>query len=238
MDDDFNASFTLASAPEPPPTPVDDLSVPADPDPLGTIVILRLGPPTLTSPGTIYYLTTRTPHTDVFTFHGPVKKFSHFHELLNRLVSSSPAGIDKLNSLLEDESSVFALRGFTNFVIPLERGGYTLVTMLRENNQRVRNVLPAPVYVVVAYGPMLHDCLSSQTVASGRPKGVAETGRVLGSFVRVEAAKEMARLEMANMLEGRSGVSVVENADGVRGFTVLGMDAERVWEVRVCYDGD
>ncbi|KAJ4332714.1 hypothetical protein N0V95_009602, partial [Ascochyta clinopodiicola] len=112
---------------------------------------LRPLPSTSTS---VLYLTTTTPHTDTFTIHGPVPKFTHLLPLIRDLTSSSPSAIDKLDALShttpdawgeQTPDPAFEEDGFRTFVIEGQRATYTVLHVLREENAAVREALPAPV---------------------------------------------------------------------------------------------
>jgi hypothetical protein len=225
----FSADGDEDVAPPPPPPPAfptDDFDVPAR-----------------TAPYTIFYLTIRTPHTDTFTIHGPEQNFAALIPAIQSASSSSPAAIDKLRILRSDKEFNFDGLGFTRFVVPLERGAYTLLEVVREVSPSVFELLPGPVYTVTAHGPLEHDMGGMlRTVASGRSRGLATKSRIVGTWVDIETARDKARETMNEMLkdETASGQKITRSEKmepgGRRRWVLLGMSAKYVWEVKVRFD--
>ncbi|KAF2786524.1 hypothetical protein K505DRAFT_422377 [Melanomma pulvis-pyrius CBS 109.77] len=194
--------------------------------------------PNPTSPYTIHHLTITTPHTDTFTTHGPTRTFAALLPTILTAITSanSPSALKKLAALSATPS--FADRGFTTFVIDLERGAHIALRIERHVDAPVFHCLPAPVYVVTARGPLRHDMGSGQrTVASGRARGVARTSRVVGTWVDGVGARRAARAAMEELVRGVQGVMRSEGGEG-RSCILLGMNVESVWEVCVRYDDD
>ncbi|KAH7384322.1 hypothetical protein DE146DRAFT_770089 [Phaeosphaeria sp. MPI-PUGE-AT-0046c] len=195
-------------------------------------------------PHTIFYLAITTPHTDTYVLHGPVTSFSHLLPTIKSTVSDSPSAIDKLDALSSTTdvwgaptpNKAFSERGFTTFVVNGQRGTFTLLEVLREENKPVFDTLLAPVYTVSAHGPLAHtpDYL-------GRV-GVAETSKLVGSFVRRDEAKEAAGKAMEELVKGEVGVKRSEHWGrersglGVGGGVLMAMNGEGRWEVRVAYE--
>ncbi|KAH7139089.1 hypothetical protein B0J11DRAFT_35236 [Dendryphion nanum] len=197
-------------------------------------------PPATNPPATIFYLTSKTPHIDSFSFYGPTSTFAALLPQIHSLTTSSPHAIRKLHLLRSSPTLHFDTLGFTDLIIKRERGSYTHLHIIREVNPPVFYLLPGPVYTVSAHGPLRHDMGTAlRTVMGGRPGGWAENSRVVGSFVDVEPAKERAREVLGEMLEGELGVMVSEaDEKGGKGRWVFwGMDATRLWEVRIRYEG-
>lgn len=190
---------------------------------------------------TIHHLTITTPHTDTFTIHGPTRTFAPLLPTITTTIShsNSPRALKKLSTL--SETSEFQEKGFTTFVIDLERGGYTVLRIVRSLNIPVFDCLPAPVYVVTAHGPLLHDMGTGvRTVASGKPKGVAATSQLIGSWVDVGGARKAAKEAMDELVRGELGVMRLERGEEgeKRRWILMGMNAKAVWEVCVRYDDD
>ncbi|KAF2659707.1 hypothetical protein K491DRAFT_675436 [Lophiostoma macrostomum CBS 122681] len=208
--------------PPPPPFPTDDFDVPAR-----------------TLPNTIFYLTASTPHTDTFTIHGPSPTFAALLPAIQTASSSSPAAIEKLRILRADADFDFDGLGFTRFVVPLERGAFTLLQVVREVSEPVHEMLPGPVYTVTAHGPLEHDMGGMlRTVASGRSRGLATRSWIVGTWVDVETARDRARETMDGMLreESAGGQRITRSErmepGGRRRWILLGMSARFVWEVK------
>lgn len=193
----------------------------------------------LFQPYVIQYLTIETPHTDTFVVHGPHRTFAALIPAIRFAVSGSPSAILKLTTLSKKPG--FENTGFTTFVIDLERRGYTVLHVVREVNVPVFDTLPAPVYVVTAHGPVYHDLGTGvRTVASGKPKGIAATSKVIGIWVTVDQAREAAKHQMDMLVHGEEGIMRMERGEmgGNGRWILMGMSNEAVWEVSVRYDDD
>jgi hypothetical protein len=199
--------------------PADDFSTP----PVGT--------------HTIFYLATIAPHTDTYTIYGPVTSFQHLLPKINEVVSNSPSAIDKLDALatIEDvwgetePNHDFAERGFKTFVVDGQRGVYTVLKVLREENAAVFEELPSPVYTVTTHGPLTHE-----------NKGQVKTTRLVGSFVDRKEAKKVAGFEMETLVEDEEGVKRSEDwgKKGRGGGVLMAMNGEARWEVKVAYEDE
>ena len=190
-------------------------------------------------PYVIHFLTIETPHTDTFTVHGPHHKFAALVPAIQIAVAGSPSAIFKLSTLQKKPD--FERTGFTTFVIDLERQGYTVLRVVREVNVPVFDTLPAPVYVVTAYGPVFHDMGTGlRTVASGKPKGLAATSRLVGTWTTIDQARTAARQQMNRLVYGQEGVMRIEKGEiGGKGrWVLMGMNSKAVWEVIVSYDDE
>ncbi|KAH3950920.1 hypothetical protein HBH70_098130 [Parastagonospora nodorum] len=183
---------------------------------------------------TLFYLAIIAPHTDTYEIHGPATSFSHLLPRLEDVVSNSPRAIDKLEAIrnIEDvwgdkETNLeFAERGFGTFVVEGQRGIYTVLKILREENRRVREELPAPVYVVSAHGPLVNEV------------GYVATTRLVGAFVGQRDAKGAAVRAMDEMVQGRkvSKRSEYWGKESKGGGMLMAMGAARRWEVRIAYE--
>ncbi|KAF2705851.1 hypothetical protein K504DRAFT_341642, partial [Pleomassaria siparia CBS 279.74] len=201
--------------------PVDDITVPKTP--LHTVL----------------YLTVTTPHLDDFAVYGPYRTFAALMPHIETTVSASPSAYVKLSALSADPS--FKKNGFTTFTIDLERGAYTVLRILRETNEAAYNILPAPVHLVSAAGPLYYDMGTAlRTVASGRPKGVAKTSRLVGSYIDVVSAQTAAKQAMDELVKDAKGVVRTEQSEpgGKRRWVLLGMNDKAVWKVMVEYDDE
>jgi hypothetical protein len=135
-------------------------------------------------PGTIYYLTITTPHSDVWTYHGPASTFAALLPLITREIYPYPTALCKWkklirkcekedqedvwvddgwhNLVLQEKGPTFGERGFTTFVVEHEQGGYdiageyTILNIVREINGNVHSVLPGPVFTLTSHGPLHH----------------------------------------------------------------------------------
>lgn len=222
-------------APAPPPhhpalpTSVRDKNLPAD----------DFDVPAQDPKHTIYYLTIATPHTDTFVVRGPEPSFKILIPSVLSAASNSPTTCQKLETLRKDKAFRFDELGFSIFVIELERGAYSILTIVREVNEKVHDVLPCPVYVVTTHGPLEHDMGGYiRTVASGRPRGMASLSRLVGSWVDVRDARAAAKTAMDELVRGQTGVMRIEKheAGGKKRHVFLAMSARYVWEVRVAYE--
>lgn len=186
------------------------------------------------SPHTLFYLAIIAPHTDTHDIYGPVTTFSHLLSRIEDIVSNSPRAIDKLEAIrnIEDvwgdkeENVEFSERGFGTFVVEGQRGVYTVLKILREENKAVREELPAPVYVVTAHGPLANDT------------GYVATTRLVGSFVGQKEAKKAAVEAMDAMVLGKkvSKRSEYWGKESKGGGMLMAMGAARRWEVRIAYE--
>ena len=201
--------------------------------------------PNSMSKHTIFYLTVSTSHTDEFTIHGPERYFSKLMPHIKKACSSSPPAIAKLESLRKMKDLEFDTYGFNTFIIELERGAYSRLQVIREVNKPIYDILPGPHYIVTAHGPLTHNIGSAfHTIKSGKPRGMATTSRVIGSFLEAEEARDAARTEMDRLLvEGQhmGGGQVMKDEKhetGKRGWVCLAMNSKATWEVRVRYEAD
>ncbi|KAF2676020.1 hypothetical protein K458DRAFT_469767 [Lentithecium fluviatile CBS 122367] len=182
-------------------------------------------------PGTIFYLTITTPHTDSWTYHGPVSTFAALLPLVEDAVSAHPAAKRKWkkivrqaeerdkkdvwdhdawdNFVLREKGSPFKERGFTTFVFAHQKAGfevegeYTVLSVQREINPAAYEVLPAPVFTLTSHGPMHHDMGSSlEAVHSGLPKGRTATSTICGSYASSVEAQMAARGAMEDLVRG------------------------------------
>ncbi|KAF2190287.1 hypothetical protein K469DRAFT_560781, partial [Zopfia rhizophila CBS 207.26] len=96
--------------------------------------------------------------------------------------------------------------GFASFAVPLERGTYSVLKIVREVKTPVCDVIPALVYTVSSSSPLLHDMMSKRTVGSGSPMGVAATSRIIGSWVEVNGAGKAASATMDELAKGEMNV--------------------------------
>lgn len=113
--------------------------------------------------------------------------------------------------------------------------------MIREVNVPVFDTLPAPVYVVTAYGTVFHDMGTGlRTVASGKPKGVAATSRIVGTWVTVEKARVAAKQQLDMSVYEEEGIMRMEKGElGGKGrWVLMGMNSKAVWNVSVKYDDE
>ncbi|KAF1846939.1 uncharacterized protein K460DRAFT_352135 [Cucurbitaria berberidis CBS 394.84] len=203
-------------------------------------------PPPCT-PDTIFYLATIAPHTDSYLLQGPVKKFAHLLPQIQDIVSNSPSAIDKLASLQEMEEDIwgeveknaqFEQDGFERFVVEGQRGVYTVLEVLRERNEEVKNVLPAAIYTVIAAGPLTTPSSYTSAAVAGTPSGYAAMTRLVGSFVDRGAAQTAARHIMLQLVDGVAGVTRTETwgAGGKGGGLLMAMCPGKMWEVKVVYE--
>jgi hypothetical protein len=198
------------------------------------------------SPNTIFYLLIIVPHTDTYTLHGPVTSFSYLVPKIKSIVSNSPKAIDKLDALrsIEDvwgdtePNHEYAERGFGTFIVEGQRGVYTVLQVLREENAAVYAELPSPVYTVTRHGPLIHSVTSaSSTTIAKKAKGYVNTSKFVGTFVERKDAKSAAQEAMKEMTEGVEGLKFTENWHEGKGAGVLmAMSPSLVWEVRVGYE--
>ncbi|KAI8932113.1 hypothetical protein NX059_010998 [Plenodomus lindquistii] len=208
-------------------------------------------------PHSIFYLSTIRPHTDSHTITGPVRSFAHLLPEIMRIISNSPPAIDKLEALRETKDAwgdtfevneTFDTNGFSIFVVEGQRGIYTVLQVHQRVDEAVFEHLPAPVYTVIASGPLAHtaravalasDRRSAGKNVMGKPLGYAATSRLVGSYIERDEAKSVAQGAMQEFLEGQVGVRVTENWDkGGRGTGMLMAMGTRgeMWEVKVVYE--
>ena len=207
--------------------------------------------PLAATPSSVFYLAIITPHTDTYTIHGPVSAFSQLLPKIEELASDSPSALDKLEALQYSAPDVwgesvkneaFEREGFTTFVIEGQRGTYTVLEVLREQNKKVRDVLPAPVYTVTRHGPLVHTF--SGVGAKARldvAKGVAATSALVGSYVERKDAMTAAKITMDMLLAGEDEEKVSRIEDWEKkggGGVLLAMGNQKRWEVRVQYDDE
>jgi hypothetical protein len=196
---------------------------------------------------TIFYLAVIAPHTDSYTLHGPVKDFPHLLPKIEQLVSNSPSAIDKLENLrnIEDvwgdveENVDFQERGFQTFVIEGQRGIYTVLKILREENMDAFYELPSPVYTVTSHGPLVHAITSAGgTSFNTGAKGYAATSKLVGTRVDRKDAKKAAHKAMRELTEGHLDVKITENweAGGKGAGVLMAMSTLETWEVKAAYE--
>ena len=232
-------------------------------------------------PGTIFYLTTTSPQANTWTYHGPVSAFASLIPMIEETISPAPSAALKWQDLVRDSEETeqeeewiddgwgnfvlrekgptFKDRGFTTFVFEHELDGfpipgeYTVLSIIRQVNSEVLSLLPGPLFTVSSHGPLHHDMGTSiKTIHSGRPKGLAATSLIVGSYTTAAAAKIAAHRVMDHMLKDEAGVRRTEDWEdlgtgkgkhvgkkrGVGRGLLLAMDAKKVWEVRVEYESD
>lgn len=196
----------------------------------------------------VLYLAIIRPHTDEYEIHGPASCFSHLLPKISDLCSDSPSALDKLESLQYTVPDVwgdqtlnpaFQKQGFTTFVIEGQRDTYTVLEILREENEKVREVLPAPVYTVTRHGPLVHTYSGVGDKAKlQKAEGVAATSTLVGGYVERKDAQLAARMAM-DALIGQEKVSRIEDwGKGEGGGVLLAMGLGMRWEVRVQYDDE
>ncbi len=195
----------------------------------------------------VFYLAVITPHTDKYEVHGPVPSFAHLLPTIEDIVSDSPSAIDKLDALQYTALDVwgeqtkidkFKDEGFHTLVVDGQRGTYTVLEVLREENKTVREALPAPVYVVTRHGPLFHPSAKVGTaVKLGNAKGDAATSTLVGSFVDRADAQTAANKAMDAMVAGLA-VSRIEDWGKEGGGVLLAMGGQYRWEVRIAYDDE
>lgn len=196
----------------------------------------------------VLYLAVITPHTDRYEIHGPAPSFAHLLPKIKDLCSDSPSALDKLEALQYTpadvwgervENAKFADEGFTKFVVEGQRGTYTVLEILREENADVRGVLPASVYTVTRHGPLVYTYTGlGMKTKIGVAKGVAATSTLVGSFVERKEAQAAARTTMDSLV-GKEKVSRIEHWGADEGGGVLlAMGVGERWEVRVQYEDD
>ncbi|KAF1949661.1 hypothetical protein CC80DRAFT_555132 [Byssothecium circinans] len=241
------ANKPTAPTPSPPPTPVT----------VKYLLNLRddFTSPSLL-PHTIYYLTVTTPSTDSWHYHGPVATFAALIPYIEHAIhqSASKAALTKWKALLhrdrtrastwqQNEWGHFVLpergpsiteTGITRLVIPAqgfqkEEGVETVLEVVREVNEEVVEVLPAPVYTVSHHGLIPTDLQSipgkqyrlSLAAKSGlsthTPAPMATTSsllRPLASFVSTASAKAAARAAMQSLMRDHASVMTSEDWGG------------------------
>jgi hypothetical protein len=189
------------------------------------------------APNTIFYLATIAPHTDTYSIYGPAIAFQHLLPKINEVVSNSPLAIDKLDALSTikdvwgetEPNHDFLERGFKTFIVDGQRGVYTVLKVLREENAVVFGELPSPMYTVTTHGPLTHD-----------NKGYVKTTKLVGSFVDRREAKKVAEFEMETLLEDEEGVKRSEDwgKKGRGGGVLMAMNGEARWEVKATYEDE
>jgi hypothetical protein len=190
------------------------------------------------TPFTIFYLAIIKPHTDTYEILGPCTSFSHLLPKISEIVSNSPKAIDKLEAIRfisdvwgdKEANEEFAERGFGTFVVDGQRGVYTVLKVLREENKEVRDELPSPVYTITTHGPLTH---------KGN-KGLVATTKLLGSFVNQAEAKGAAGKAMRDLVRGEKGLKESEDwgKESKGGGLLMAMNAEHRWEVVVRYEDE
>ncbi|KAL1646226.1 hypothetical protein SLS61_007891 [Didymella pomorum] len=138
----------------------------------------------------------------------------------------------------------FEKEGFTTFVIEGQHGTYTVLEVLREENDKVREVLPAPVYTVSRHGPLVHRYSGVGGKAKlQKAEGIATTSTLIGSYVERKDAQLAARMTMDMLVgEEEEEVSRIEDwgkagKDG-NGGVLIAMGLAKRWEVNVQYDDE
>ncbi|KAF2632910.1 hypothetical protein BU25DRAFT_470947 [Macroventuria anomochaeta] len=201
------------------------------------------------SPSSVLYLAVITPHKDKYEIHGPVSSFDQMLPKIEEIASDSPSALDKLEALQysapdvwgeQEKNTDFEKEGFTTFVVDGQRGTYTVLEILREQNPKVRETLPAPVYTVTRHGPLIHT-FSGVGVKTkvDVAKGVAATSTLVGSFVERKDAKTAAKVTMDMLVGGEGMVSRTEDwGKGEGGGVLLAMGRGKRWEVRVQYEDE
>ena len=205
--------------------------------------------PLTLSPSSVLYLAITTPHLDRYEIHSPTTSFSHLLPKIVELASDSPSALDKLEALQysapdvwgeREKNPTFEKDGFTTFVIEGQRDTYTVLEVLREQNPRVREVLPAPVYIVTRHGPLVHTFSGvGFKMKVGVAKGVAATSTLVGSFVERRDAQTAARIAMDLLVGSEEMVSRIEEwGKDEGGGVLLAMGCGKRWEVRVQYEDE
>lgn len=196
----------------------------------------------------VLYLAVITPHTDKYEVHGPASCFSRLLPKISEICSDSPCALDKLEALQYSAPDVwgerepkpaFSKTGFTTFVVEGQRGTYTVLEILREQNVKVRQVLPAPVYTITRHGPLVHTFSGvGMKTKLDVAKGVVATSTLVGSFVERKDAMMAAKIAM-DRLVGEEKVSRIEDwGKGGGGGVLLAMGIGKRWEVRVQYEDE
>lgn len=205
--------------------------------------------PLQTSASSLLYLAVTTPHTDSYEIHGPVASFDQLLTKIEEIASDSPSALDKLETLQytapdvwgeQEKNPNFERDGFTTFVVDGQRGTYTVLEILHEQNPKVREVLPAPIYTVTRHGPLIHTFSGvGLKTKLDIAKGVAATSTLVGSFVERKDAVAAAKITMDRLVAGEAMVSMTEDwGKGGGGGVLLAMGSGKRWEVRVKYEDE
>lgn len=209
--------------------------------------ILQAPPP---APNTTWYLAIIRPHTDSHEMIGPMKVFSHLMPKITYIISNSPSAIDKLDALQRqenvwgewEENAEFPVNGFEIMVVEGQRGIYTVLKVIRKIEKEVFDNLPAPVYTVIATGPLVHPPTPVWFKGNTPPKpvGFAATTRLVGSFINRDTAKAAAQSAMAALTSGQTRFQMSENWEkgGKGGGLLMTMSVGQLWEVRAVYEDE
>ena len=227
------APSSLPSQPLPYVKPADDLS-----------------PHTVTA-DTVFYLAVTAPHTDKYEVHGPASFFGALVPTIIDVASSSPPGLYKIEHLAEVddefgnrvENEAFTDCGFHTMVLEGQRGAYTVLEVITEENAEVKALLPVPVYTVTRHGPLVNTFSLVNTFTGeggkqnvGAAKGVAATSAIVSCFAEKKAALEAAKNAMDRLVEGVEGVNRSEAVgQGPEGGVLMAAKSGVMWEVRVKY---
>jgi hypothetical protein len=208
-------------------------------------------------PNTVFYLAVIKPHTDTHEIHGPAKKFLYLLPKIEAIVSNSPNAIDKLDELKQTEdvwgerekNEEFFVSGFECFVVEGQRGVFTVLKIIREVDKEIYEALPAPVYTLIASGPLKHAPVSSKSKGKSlmtgdfepaKPKGYALTTQLHGSYVERGAVQKAAKDVITDLVLNEKGIKVTEKWDkGTKGGGLLmAMSPSAMWEVKVVYEDE
>lgn len=200
--------------------------------------------------GALFYLAIILPHTDAHTIIGPATAFKHLLPKIINVISNSPRAIEKFESISEIEdlwgesepNEEFYKNGFETFVVEGQHDVYTVLKIYREEDKEdVCEVLPAPIYTVVAAGPLVQPTTTKSgsfiPIATGKPFGYAETKRLVATFVESEPAMHAAEEAMQEMVKDlKVNRTVAWEQGGKKGGILMAMSAGMLWEVRVLYE--
>jgi hypothetical protein len=174
------------------------------------------------------------PDTVFYEIFGPETTFAALLPKVIDIVSNSPKAIDKLDAIRDitdvwgdsEPNLEFAEMGFKTFVVEGQRGIYTVLEILREENKTVKEELPSPVYVITSHGPLVDG------------KGYVETTKLIGSYVDQKEAQDMAEKVMEDLVRGEKGLkkSVEWRKESKGGGMLMAMGVSKRWEVKVAYE--
>ncbi|KAF1968191.1 hypothetical protein BU23DRAFT_268119 [Bimuria novae-zelandiae CBS 107.79] len=210
--------------------------------PAPTVVIPPddLSTPTVV-PGTVFYLTISTPHTDTFEWHGPFTSFTPIIALVSGLVSASPSASTTFAAALKTVQK----NGFTQLIIPDATRKAVEFMVLRvecELNAKVKGEVEEghSVFTVVRTGPMALDIDAlTGKVRSGKATGRATTSSIVGSYTARKEARAAAEAAMTSLIENESPRPTPKMsfpANDAGGGLIMAMNTRAKWEVRVFFE--
>jgi len=199
------------------------------------------------APKTIFHLAIIRAHLDKYDIIGPVTAFMHLEKDFMKVFHNSPKGLEKLDNLRyvtddwgeKEEIPEFVDRGFNTLVAEGQKDVYTILKVIRQVSKKVHEILPSPVYVVSAIGPLTWSDSPTPFLPKPGFRGYAANTTLIGSYATCAGAKSAAEDAMAKLtLDVKNAKIEASWLEGMGGGSIVAMVPGKCWEVKVKYEDE